>query len=173
MQNQHIGERGRHMDKVCVKILESRIFQQGKLIRTCRKPQPWASGCAGWWVGRVGGVSRCRCHGDAAPGRRIPTPAVSAAAPAPRTSDTRCEKAQPPCHCGDHELEEPRNRFIHYTAITSDNPLVQTLCLSSGGRRFEFRAFLRNFRNHFLRNHLLRGEGEQREGTYVFATMFF
>lgn len=116
-------------------------------------------------------MSRCRCHGDAAPGRRIPTPAVSAAAPAPRTSDTRCEKAQPPCHCGDHELEELRNRFIHYTAITSDNPLVQTYlptwCLSSGGRRFEFRAFLRNFRNHFLRNHLLRGEGEQREGTYV------
>ncbi|KOB77513.1 putative Allergen, partial [Operophtera brumata] len=43
------------------------------------------------------GVSRCRCHGDLAPGRGILTPVVSAPPPASlRSSDTRYEKAQPP-----------------------------------------------------------------------------
>ncbi|CAH2052347.1 unnamed protein product, partial [Iphiclides podalirius] len=52
-------------------------------------------GVKGWFRAALGGgeeggvgvvvvVSRCRCRGNAAPGRRIPTPAVSAAAPAPR-----------------------------------------------------------------------------------------
>lgn len=66
-------------------------------------------------VVEAGVVSRCRRHGNAAPGRRIPTPAVSVAAPAPRrTSDTRCEKAQPPWMYGDYASSYLWKTFSKY-----------------------------------------------------------